>query len=167
MSVGTEGSGPNPRTYSRADYAALEAECERVTRLSAKWQERAEVRGNRIIALEEERDTLAAELEAARKQSPIGHVALGSHTGVVFYSHMPQLPDGTKLYALPPLAGQVSVRRELLERVSAVLNRLDVLPEPFDEAAELRALLAGQQADGCPICKQRNYIQRKIDEAEA
>ena len=26
MSVGTEGSGPNPRTYSRADYAALEAE---------------------------------------------------------------------------------------------------------------------------------------------
>lgn len=110
---------------------------------------------------------LRAELEAARKQSPIGHVALGSHTGVVFYSHMPQLPDGTKLYALPPLAGQVSVRRELLERVSAVLNRLDVLPEPFDEAAELRALLAGQQADGCPICKQRNYIQRKIDEAEA
>ena len=30
MSVGTEGSGPNPRTYSRADYAALEAECERL-----------------------------------------------------------------------------------------------------------------------------------------
>ena len=30
MSVGMEGSGPNPRTYSRAEYAALEAECERL-----------------------------------------------------------------------------------------------------------------------------------------
>lgn len=31
MSVGTEGSGPNPRTYSRAEYAALEAENARLT----------------------------------------------------------------------------------------------------------------------------------------
>lgn len=71
-------------------------------------------------------DELEAELEAARKQSPIGHVALGSHTGVVFYSHMPQLPDGTKLYALPPLAGKVSVPEGWLIELG-----FDVLDKPF------------------------------------
>lgn len=36
----------------------------------------------------------------------------------------------------------IKIGRALLERISGVLNRLDVLSEPFAEAAELRALLA-------------------------
>lgn len=57
MSVGTEGSGPNPRTYSRADYAALEAELERRKQLD---QEALEFRQELI----RERDEAIAQLAA-------------------------------------------------------------------------------------------------------
>lgn len=57
MSIGMEGCGPNPRTYSKDEYAALEAECERLR------EETAVLLGD-IAELEVRRDAALAELAA-------------------------------------------------------------------------------------------------------
>lgn len=57
MSVGMEGSGPNPRTYSRAEYAALEAENARLIAMLEDWEADANL-------LEKERDAARAQLAA-------------------------------------------------------------------------------------------------------
>ena len=61
-----------------------------------------------------------------REAVAIGHVALGSHTGVVFYSHLPQLPDGAKLYALPPASPDVEGLVKALEEVQSVIDRREM-----------------------------------------
>lgn len=71
MSVGMEGSGPNPRTYSQAEYAALEAECER---LADALDRQSVITGDYIARyqrLAAERDALAAELAAIKGQEPV------------------------------------------------------------------------------------------------
>lgn len=116
--------------------AAMAAELEQARRTAEYWKQE-HLAGNAVI------EQLRAELEAARKQSPIGHVALGSHTGVVFYSHMPQLPDGTKLYALPPLAGQVSGQE----------CRLGILGKAYDTPSVCRAYTYADQPDNVGAMK--------------
>lgn len=105
------------------DYAALEAECER----------------------------LRAELEAIKGQPAIGETCRGHQAGVIFYTWLPYPTDGTKLYALPPAkADEVSVRRELLDRLATHLewdgdNTMTVVQyaQRCDRLAEeIRALLA-------------------------
>lgn len=95
MSVGMEGCGPNPRTYSKAEYDALHAEAEALraenARLRVKlmaiasaeparhgieWAKAIAAEGNSEPYAKwreaiEERDALAAELAAIKGQQPV------------------------------------------------------------------------------------------------
>ena len=91
MSVGTEGSGPNPRTYSRTEYAALEAECERLrvklmviasaepARHGIEWAKAIAAEGNNEVYAKwreaiDEAHALAAELAAIKGQEPVAWI---------------------------------------------------------------------------------------------
>lgn len=89
-------------------------------------------------------DALAAELEAARKQEPIGYAGLNhsrsrlyQHDGMIAVNLEPSAFYHIPVYALPPLAGQVRKRdasRAAIEKLRAMSH---------DELlAEVEALLA-------------------------
>lgn len=67
MSIGMEGDGPNPRVYSKADYDALAAECERLRLDNLSKNGSMKAFGEQIAALQravKNRDKLKARAEA-------------------------------------------------------------------------------------------------------
>ena len=122
MSVGMEGSGPNPRTYSRAEYAALEAENARLrqamqrlvtTHCAASMKSHAtdaeleQYLAAGIAQLEAERDALRAELAEVkgREAVPVAVVKENPYCPEGTSDELNvYLPAGTKLYTTPPAA---------------------------------------------------------------
>lgn len=94
-----------------------------------------------VRALTDKIAELRAELDAARKQEPVCEVSEETFSSDGTSDIITcGLPIGTKLYALPPLAGKVAVSRELLERAAGCL--MDT--SHGETEAELRDLLAQQ-----------------------
>lgn len=101
-------------------------------------------------ALHDANAELRAELEAARKQEPAAWVAKGNITELKRAKEPTWVQAWNKdrhgrvaLYALPPLAGQVGVPRELLAKwLVHVEARERQYEEIYTEGDKLRALLA-------------------------
>lgn len=113
-----------------ADYAALEAECERL-RVSLKDADAG------MMLFLEQRDALAAELRALKGQEPVAwaprtcldKLRSGRNNSPTVLTDGPAEFNDTPLYAAPPAAQDVSALPPFAEKVLAKLRR-------FEECAE-------------------------------
>lgn len=154
MSVGTEGSGPNPRTYSRAEYAALEAE-------NARLAEQVKLRETAIAAAEverlkhsqqvlmqsrnahrDERDALRAELAEVKGREAVAIKTRSAWDGLEL---LETLPDGTRLYTDPPASPDAAAATARAWELAAHLVKVLDLFDP-NSRANVQTLVEAQAA---------------------
>lgn len=81
---------------------------------------------------------------AQTAQQPVGHIAYGSREGVVLYNHLPQLPDGARLYAAPqPEQSKPTEPTRSMVNAACAAFRTDISPVYAIREA-LRAAMAAE-----------------------
>ena len=134
MSVGTEGSGPNPRTYSRAEYAALEVEN---ARLQSAFDDLAERYGK----LQTGEDSLLARVVTERDAALAQLAAIQGGTGEVVevVAWLSEVRSGNKTVIR---ASMSETSLEGMRRGYRDENAVIVRDEPCMTVAQHRRILA-------------------------